>query len=184
MPPSPTPADREQRDRLPLKRHKRPLSAKALSVCLSAPRSVCVPPAPGGQGAKRPHPPRRRSPPGRLALLRGRQALLREGGGFATASEAVNIRAAPKDQQSRAENSPAESHRTPRNREGRFATERVGAKPPPDRDHAPSATTNASSRRQEGPARIPLRNRPWNPAGPPCRPGATNSPAASGISDR
>ena len=78
----------------------------------------CPPsPTPGGQGAKRPHPPlgasvprppqrtgseatasaTHRGPPGRLALLRGRQAPLREGGGFATASEAMNIRAAPKE---------------------------------------------------------------------------------------
>ena len=60
-------------------------------------------PSPLGEGGSRIFSPTRTgseatasAPPGRPAPLRVRQARLREGGDFATASEAVNIRAAPK----------------------------------------------------------------------------------------
>ena len=61
---------------------------------------------------------------------------LREGGDFETASEAVNIRSSAEKDNKVELKTVASVYIEPQSgREGRFAAERVGSKPPPDRDH-------------------------------------------------
>ena len=84
-----------------------------------------------------------RTPPS----LRELGFFLREGGDFETASEAVNIRSgAEKDSKVELKTVASVYIEPQSGREGRFAAERVGSKPPPDCDHEQiSATTNQRS---------------------------------------